>query len=148
MTQALDALRTDNIHNSTTEPNTRRWCWPCHNRNESCLNTTYMKRWTLSTWRQFKCAPINADANKCIPNTICIIIQDGISNSCLFLQSWYNFILHPSVAYRRGVWGVQPPLPPKLRRPSKIVPNSTRLWKLLKIAKFRTPAPQDVRKRQ
>ena len=31
--------------------------------------------------------------------------------------------------------------------PSKIVPNSTRLWKLLKIAEFRTPAPQDVRKK-
>ena len=45
-----------------------------------------------------------------------------------------------------GVWGVQPP-PPKFRRPSKIVPNSTRLWKLLKIAEFRMPTPQDVRKK-
>ena len=43
-----------------------------------------------------------------------------------------------------GVWGVQPP-PSKFRRPSKIVPNSTR--KLLKIAEFRTPTPQDVRKK-
>ena len=31
-----------------------------------------------------------------------------------------------SVAYRGGVWGVQPP-PPKSRRHSKIVPNSTQL---------------------
>ena len=45
-----------------------------------------------------------------------------------------------------GLGGVQPP-PPKFRRPSKIVPNSTRLWKLLKIAEFRTPKPQDVRKK-
>ena len=37
--------------------------------------------------------------------------------------------------------------PPKFRRPSKIVPNSTWLWKLLKIAEFRTPTPQDVRKK-
>jgi len=37
-----------------------------------------------------------------------------------------------------GGWGVNPP-PAKFRRPSKIVPNSTRLWKLLKIAEFRTP---------
>ena len=37
--------------------------------------------------------------------------------------------------------------PPKFRRLSKIVPNSTRLWKLLKIAEFRTPTPQDVRKK-
>ena len=46
----------------------------------------------------------------------------------------------------RGVWGFKPP-PPKFRRPSKIVPNSTRLWKLLKIAEFRTPTPQDGRKK-
>jgi len=48
-------------------------------------------------------------------------------------------------AYRGAeVWGGGNP-PPKFRRPSKIVPNSTRLWKLLKIAKCRTPTPQDVR---
>jgi len=48
------------------------------------------------------------------------------------------------MAYRRG--GFQT-LPPKFRRPSKIVPNSTRLWKQLKIAEFRTPTPQDVQKK-
>jgi len=42
--------------------------------------------------------------------------------------------------------GVQPP-PLKFRSPSKIVPNSTRLWKLLKITEFRTPTPKDVRKK-
>ena len=42
-------------------------------------------------------------------------------------------------------WGFNPP--PKFRRASKIVPNSTRLWKLLKIAEFRKPTPQDVRKK-
>ena len=47
---------------------------------------------------------------------------------------------------RGGGWGVQTPAP-KFRRPSKIVPNSTRLRKLLKIAEFRTPTPQDVRKK-
>ena len=36
---------------------------------------------------------------------------------------------------------------PKFRRPSKIIPNSTRLWKLLKIAEFRKPAYQDVWKK-
>ena len=44
------------------------------------------------------------------------------------------------------VWGIQPP-PPKFRRPCKIVPNPARLWKLLKIAEFRTPTPQDVGKK-
>jgi len=48
----------------------------------------------------------------------------------------------------RGVWGVQnPPPKKKFRKPSKIVPNSTRLWKLLKIAEFRTPTTQDVREK-
>jgi len=37
--------------------------------------------------------------------------------------------------------------PPKTRRASKIVPNSTRLPKLLKIAEFRTPTPQDFREK-
>ena len=37
--------------------------------------------------------------------------------------------------------------PPKFWRPSKIVPNSTRLWKLLKIAEFRKPTTQDVAKK-
>jgi len=41
-------------------------------------------------------------------------------------------MLTHSVAYR-GEFGIQPPPPPKFRRPSKIVPNSTRLWKLLKL---------------
>jgi len=45
-----------------------------------------------------------------------------------------------------GGLGCSTPLP-KFRRPSKIVPNSTGLWKLLKIAEFRTPTPQDVRKK-
>ena len=52
------------------------------------------------------------------------------------------------VAYRGGRgFGVLKPPPPKFRRPSKIVPNSTRLWKLLKIVDFRTPTPKDVRKK-
>jgi len=51
-----------------------------------------------------------------------------------------------SVAYRRGVWGAQPP-PLKFGRPSKIMSNSTRLWKLLKIAEFRTPTHKDVWKK-
>jgi len=47
-----------------------------------------------------------------------------------------------------GIWLVKlHPPPPKFRRPSKIVPNSTRLWKVLKIAEFRTPTSQDVRKK-
>jgi len=53
-----------------------------------------------------------------------------------------------SVAYREGgVGGSKPPSSSKFRRPSKIVPNSTRLGKLSKIAEFRTPTPQDVQKK-
>jgi len=46
-----------------------------------------------------------------------------------------------------GGLGCSNPPPPKFLRPSKIVPNSPRLWKLLKIAEFKTPTPQDVRKK-
>jgi hypothetical protein len=46
---------------------------------------------------------------------------------------------------REGAWGVQTPHLPKIRRPSKIVPNSPRLWKPLKIAEFRRPPHQNVR---
>ena len=45
-----------------------------------------------------------------------------------------------------GVFNIPPEIPKALQT-SKIVPNSTRLWKLLKIAEFRTLTPQDVRKR-
>jgi len=41
-----------------------------------------------------------------------------------------------------GGWGGSNPQ--KFRRPSKIVPNSISLWKMLKIAEFRMPTPQDV----
>ena len=51
-----------------------------------------------------------------------------------------------AVAYRGWVWGGGLN-PPKFGRSSKIVPNSIRLWKLLKIAEFRKPTPQDVRKK-
>ena len=49
------------------------------------------------------------------------------------------------MAYGGGVGVFKPP--PKFQRPSKIVPNSTRLWKLLNIAEFRTPTHQDFRKK-
>ena len=51
-----------------------------------------------------------------------------------------------TVAYGGGFGGSTTP-PPKFRRSSKIVPNSTRLWKLLKTAEFRTPTIQDVRQK-
>jgi len=51
------------------------------------------------------------------------------------------------VAYQGGGLGGSIPPPPKFRRPSEIVPNSTRLRKLLKIAEFKVPTPQDVRKK-
>jgi len=70
------------------------------------------------------------------------------TDTTVFLMNVFETVLYKSVAYREGGLGVfKPPPPPKFRRPSKIVPNSTRLWKLLKIAEFRKPTPQDVRKK-
>jgi len=67
--------------------------------------------------------------------------------SCEWWISEYGTLveLYRPVAYR--VRGVHPPPPPKFQRPSKIVTNSTRLWKLLNIAEFRTPTPRDFRKK-
>jgi len=67
--------------------------------------------------------------------------------------SWDVIIILKNVC-RTGQWrtegggfGVFKPSPSKFRRPSKIVPNSTRLWKLLKIAEFRKQTPQDIPKK-
>ena len=45
-----------------------------------------------------------------------------VSAVCCGLRKWRT----------EGGFGIQTPPPPKFWRPSKIVPNSTRLWKLLK----------------
>ena len=72
--------------------------------------------------------------------------SECVDVSALSDQSKHFRILIPNLENSGVPGGVQTP-PPKLRRTSKIVPNSTRLWKLLKIAEFRTPIPQDVRKK-
>jgi len=53
------------------------------------------------------------------------------------------------VAFRGGgeFGGIKPPPPRNSEGPPKSCQNSTRLRKLLKIAEFRTPTPQDVRKK-
>ena len=76
-------------------------------------------------------------------------IEECVTKCWSLCWQWRCMDTWGAVAYRGGVWGVQTPTPPrKFRRPSKIVPNSTRLWKLLKIAEFRKPTPQDVRKKR
>ena len=47
----------------------------------------------------------------------------------------------------RGVWGVQTPPPNSEGLPPKSCQTQPHLWKLLKIAEFRKPTPQDVRKK-
>jgi len=56
--------------------------------------------------------------------------------------------MHQPVAYRGGweVFKLSPP-PPKFRRPYKIMPNTSWLWKLLKIVEFTMPTHQDVWKK-
>ena len=55
--------------------------------------------------------------------------------------------VHVSVAYRGGVRGVQIPPPRNSEGPPKSCQTPPDLWKLLKIAEFRTPTPQDVQKK-
>ena len=51
------------------------------------------------------------------------------------------------MAYRGGVCGVQPPTPRNSEGPPKLCQTQPDLRKLLKIAEFRKPTPQDVRKK-
>jgi len=81
---------------------------------------------------------------------ICLAMMSSVNISrhlvsyCLHLQ---GLEVQDSGILGEG-WGFKPPPPQKkIQRPSKIMPNSTRLWKLLKIAEFRMPTPQDVWKK-
>ena len=58
--------------------------------------------------------------------------------------------ISPSVACRRGGVGMFKPPPEIPKALQKIVPNSTRLWKMLKkkIAEFMMLTHQDVRKKK
>ena len=47
----------------------------------------------------------------------------------------------------RGGWGVQNPLPRNSEGPPKLCQTQPDLRKLLQIAEFRKPTPQDVRKK-
>jgi len=70
---------------------------------------------------------------------------DTIILCCLKKKNECTLLSRRQWRTERG-FGVFNP-PPKFRRPSKIVPKSPRLWKLLKIAEFRMPTPQDLRKK-
>ena len=74
----------------------------------------------------------------------CVILSEFVISTLPIYTSMSSAVVGSGVP--RGGWGFKPP-PPKFRRPSKIVSNSTRLWKLLKTAEFRVPTPQDVRKK-
>ena len=73
-------------------------------------------------------------------------LETSLPSAVQLPRSIYSHFQCRTGGWGGGGLGVQTP-PPKFRKPSKIVPNSTRLWKLLKIAEFRTPTPQDVRKK-
>ena len=77
-------------------------------------------------------------------------ILDTVSGPVSFFPCTLSF-LYDIKGYtlwgtKGGRFGIFNP-PPKFQRPSKIVPNSTRLRKMLKIAEFRTTTPQDVWKK-
>jgi len=71
---------------------------------------------------------------------------DLSKNTITIRQIWAGHTVPSGVHPGREGGCSTPPHSSKFRRPSKIMPNWTRLWKMLKIAEFRTPKPQDVRK--
>jgi len=90
---------------------------------------------------------------------ITISYREGCKNiktkACRICSSITMWLVYDKMGIIRGTskqWRAEGGLlggstPPKFRRPSKIVPDSTQLWKMLKIAEFRTPTPQVVRKK-
>jgi len=76
---------------------------------------------------------------------------DVLHCSLLYSRCWNissaSVSTSQAVAYQRGGGDCSTPPPPKFQRPYKIVPNSIRLWKRLKIAEFRTPTTEDVPKK-
>ena len=106
--------------------------------------------------REVCCSATSSTANR---KKTGIRLRGWLITAWTVAPSWlYGLLNEPGlgtgVKYSSYQWrtegggvGVQPPPPPKFRRPSRIVSNSTRLWKLLTIAEFRTPTPQDVRKK-
>ena len=78
-------------------------------------------------------------------------VQITVTSQVFIIQKTQKYIDTDCNQWRtegEGGFGVfKPPILLKFRRPSKIMPNSTRLSKLLKIAEFRMPTPQDVRKK-
>ena len=79
------------------------------------------------------------------PTPVDLILFYAHSNST---ENYFKAVL-PGPQWRTegGVFGGSAPPPREIPKASKIVPNSTRLWKMLKIAEFRTPTPQDVQKK-
>ena len=98
------------------------------------------------TWR--RSSGVAPGRQAVFTTTPCLAVLACYSRKMNYSQTPFSVIqTNCAVAYQGGGWGVKIPPPPKFWRPSKIVPNSTRLWKLLKIAEFRTPTHQDVRKK-
>ena len=114
----------------------------CNPYRQTCLRVSKSKVKLIA--KRFDCSNTLRDISSFVhPMDLCWDISYFVSDGVVA----HNITACISVAYRgEGGLRVQTP-PPKLRRPSKIMPNSTRLWKLLKIAEFRTPTLQDVRKK-
>jgi len=77
-------------------------------------------------------------------NSICFMYRTVAKQWCV---GEYRFYVLHQWHTEWGFRGFNPPPPLKFRRPSTIVPNSTWLWKLLKIAELRTPTPQDIQQK-
>ena len=105
-----------------------------------CAKSNHIYPWWIFSLKNVSLLPESLFQKKVSPPKFCI--------QFIMFSIWATHPVNNKFLYSSGVpggGGVQPPPPPKFRRPSKIVPNSTRLWKMLKIPEFRTPTLHDVR---
>jgi len=143
-------------------PNSRHYSSYLH----LSVHTETISAFSFAGYSTFQVLSARTRKMLAVPVTGQVATLSVVTTSCLVLVWTWNLFVHVSsvgfvlravhknnlvrrtVQHWRTEWGFKPHPPKKFRRPSKIVPNSTLLWKLLKIAEFRTPTPQDVRKKR
>ena len=87
-------------------------------------------------------------SSTCFEHCCALLQEDNCINTASGIVTLFGWLFSTQVTSglpRGSLGGFKSPW--NSEGPPKIVPNLTRLWKLIKIAEFRTPTPQDVWKK-
>jgi len=135
----------------------RPW-WDYITSSFAAFHITFKYSPTIRYWTSGDIIPCSlVDAYQCLGEIHCLqgfsLLKTEGAGRVIPIYQLQGIIYQPktltcsAVAYQGGGGVFFKPPPPKFRRPSKIVPNSTWLLKLLKIAEFRMATLQDVQKK-